>query len=115
MVLNHGQTLWVTGGRDNTTVNVTPAGSNPGPDLPLAVDGHCLLQINSTTVMMIGGVTVGSYSKQSWILNLESGLWIRGPDMKFRRDKLACGVISDSIDGTPLVIAAGGFSGQFHK
>jgi hypothetical protein len=53
-------TLWVTGGlTDNVyhkdTEFVQLNGTRPGPDLPIEVAYHCLVALNSTTILLIGG------------------------------------------------------------
>jgi N-acetylneuraminic acid mutarotase len=53
-------TLWVTGGNYNfgllaSTEYVTMTKTMPGPDLPMGLDGHAMVVINSTCSMVIGG------------------------------------------------------------
>ena len=53
--------LWVTGGFYhnfevvNSTEYVTMTKTMPGPDLPIALDAHAMVPINSTCSMVIGG------------------------------------------------------------
>ena len=52
--------LWVTGGRSDvelhaSTEYVTMTQTMPGPDLPIALEAHAMVAINSTCSMVIGG------------------------------------------------------------
>ena len=53
--------LWVTGGFNhnigvlNSTEYVTMTKTMPGPDLPMALEAHAMVPINSTYSMVIGG------------------------------------------------------------
>ena len=55
--------LWVTGGRIDccnslaSTEYVTMTGSLHGPDMPMALDSHAMVAINSTFSLVIGGYT----------------------------------------------------------
>ena len=54
--------LWVTGGSSNvglhaSTEYVTMTQTMPGPDLPIALEAHAMVAINSTCSMVIGGHT----------------------------------------------------------
>ena len=111
-----GHRLWVTGGYDendkklNSTEFVDPESETvqPGPDLPEAVYGHCLVKTDATTAMLIG---YHSYGYRSWFFNFvqEEKGWVEGPDLHIGRSHHACGVISDlGYDAKKIVIAAGG-------
>ena len=59
-VVLSNNTLWVTGGYDQsgkkTTELVTKEGkTSKGPDLPLALYGHAIVAINSDVFILIGG------------------------------------------------------------
>ena len=52
--------LWVTGGTNHngllaSTEYITMTKTMPGPDLPMALDSHAMVAINSTCSMVIGG------------------------------------------------------------
>jgi hypothetical protein len=53
--------LWVTGGSNHivglhaSTEYVTITKTMPGPDLPMALEAHAMVAINSTCSMVIGG------------------------------------------------------------
>jgi hypothetical protein len=44
----------------------------PGPDLPLELEHHCLVTLNDTTVLLIGGEPADlSHSKATFYCNTE--------------------------------------------
>ena len=54
-------TLWITGGEDGANylkstefvfVNQPPI---EGPDLPFAISGHCMVQVDARTIFIVGG------------------------------------------------------------
>ena len=51
--------LWITGGYGNgplaSSEYIRLAGSSLGPDLPMALEAHAMVAINSTCSMVIGG------------------------------------------------------------
>ena len=61
-IVFNGNALWVTGGfYDNigvldSTEYVTMTKTMPGPNLPMALEAHAMVPINSTCSMVIGGV-----------------------------------------------------------
>jgi len=49
---------WVTGGTNDTSTEILVNGAwVPGPELPTAMFGHCLLKLNSEKYFITGGVT----------------------------------------------------------
>ena len=53
--------LWITGGYNHyfgvlaSTEYVTMTKTMPGPDMPIALEGHTMVAINKTCSMIIGG------------------------------------------------------------
>jgi hypothetical protein len=58
-------------------------------ELPVGNMLHCIVELNSTTLMMIGGTLEGpasSYSPKTFIRNSENNQgWIEGPPLKAAR------------------------------
>ena len=57
----NNSTLWITGGEDGANylkstefvfVNQPPI---EGPDLPFAISGHCMVQVDARTIFIVGG------------------------------------------------------------
>jgi hypothetical protein len=64
LTLRTGGWLSMTEEITNSTEFVRMTGSSPGPDLPLEVAAHCIVSLNDTTVLLIGGeLADGTYSK----------------------------------------------------
>ncbi len=62
LLLMGDSTVWVTGGFNGQTaessteyVSFSSRTTTPGPNLPDLVERHCLIQINSSTVILYGG------------------------------------------------------------
>ena len=121
IVLDDGHSLWITGGNQfptgtlDTTELVSSDGSVTwGPKLPEKREDHCLVGINSTTVMLIGGSDKGGglreFSDKTWFFNTGSKQWSRGPDLNTGRIIQSCGVLTDKGNGHQLVIVTGGWT-----
>ena len=79
--------------------------------MPLnTIDFHCMVQLNSTTVMVIGG-TQGreSQSPKTYFFNMESKVWSEGPQLHYGRSGHGCATIRrDNQSDLFSVIVAGG-------
>lgn len=103
--------LWVTGGLgsfgvyDSTELYLDGVWTN-GPSLAEGLYGHCQVQINSTTSMILGGYSlVGGESHRTWFYDWTGqGNLKAGPLMNFARTDHFCAY----IPATKLVIVAGG-------
>jgi hypothetical protein len=69
--------LLVTGGWDvsgsdlNSAEMLTEEGWESNiPSLPVTINAHCMVTVNSTTVMVIGGLQKGDYSEKNIFLHL---------------------------------------------
>jgi hypothetical protein len=118
-------TLWITGGLINVTVRtrstefVNPTGTRPGPDLPHTVAWHCLVSLNETTVLLIGGeVPSGTVSKNTWYYNNDHHTWTTGPSLINGRAHHSCAMFKrlwlnspqHRYMNTDTVIVAGGYN-----
>ena len=109
--------LWITGGDVNgdgvggliSTDILSSNGTKRGPDLPTDVAMHCLVRLNSTTAMLIGGEGNGNGSG-TWFFDFGSKTWSKGPDLKIPRWKHSCGVIYDTKNCDQLVVVTGGMN-----
>jgi hypothetical protein len=117
VVLN-GNTLWMTGGAldgdvpTNSTEFVQPTGTRRGPDLPLEIGDHCLVSLNDTTILLIGG-WVGHWtgSKATFYYNTDHETWTEGPSLITGRAGHSCALFKSPQDGTTdTVIVTGGYS-----
>jgi hypothetical protein len=117
LVLNHSH-IWITGGLDGnqdrlSSTELVSVGqpTSKGPELPKAVYGHCLVRVNDSTALLIGGFD-GWFSDESYYMSLEDQSWSQGLNLKEGRYAHTCGVFKSSVhQGRTVVIAAGGHNG----
>jgi hypothetical protein len=86
----------------NSTLFINP-NSEPqvteGPDTPKPVSGHCLVQINETTILMTGG----GGSNETYFFNVNTSNWTQGPNMIENRTFHSCGIFYLNKQLTVLV------------
>jgi N-acetylneuraminic acid mutarotase len=84
------------------------------PSLPVTISYHCMVTINSTTVMVIGGKQNGQYSGKTFYLTFGEKSWTEGPELKFNRVWHSCGKIRRNKDSQEMsIIVAGGWDGSY--
>jgi hypothetical protein len=105
--------LLVTGGYDQSTLMLTAEGwQTTIPSMPIGVACHCMVSVNSTTVMAIGGYRsdLGGVSGTTFYFTLGKQNWMAGPELKNIRQQLSCGKIKKDKDSQEMsIIVAGGF------
>ena len=110
--------LWVTGGYGgnleflSSTELIGPSGPVPGPELPIEVEQHCLVRLDETRVMLIGGFDNTAYetSANTHIYNFETASWSNGPALNQARKLLGCGAFKSAAHGgKTMVVVAGGY------
>jgi hypothetical protein len=82
-------------------------------ELPNEVWLHCLVKINSTTLLLIGGKETGSRSTaRTHFFHADKNQWIPGPTLNKVRHAAGCGVLNWMNPQTnqmeKIVVAAGG-------
>ncbi len=110
--------LLVTGGYDGSSLNSAEMLTEEGwesniPSLPVTIYAHCMVTVNSTTVMVIGGIdTFGEYSGQTFYFTFGEKSWTEGPKLKNKRIWLSCGKIRRNKESQEMsIIVAGGWDG----
>jgi hypothetical protein len=109
--------LLVTGGFDesgsnlNSTEMLIEEGWESNiPSLPVTIVAHCMVTVNSTTVMVIGGVQNGQYSGKTFYFTFGEESWTEGPELKNKRRWHSCGKIRRNKQSQEMsIIAAGGW------
>jgi hypothetical protein len=108
--------LLVTGGFDgsvslNSTEILTEEGWESNlPSLPVTIHCHCMVTVNSTTVMAIAGKQNGQISGKTFYFTFGEESWTEGPELKNTRNDLSCGKIRrNKISQELSIIVAGGF------
>ena len=113
--------LLVTGGYSgvgsavlNSTEILTEEGWKNKIPLHLgAIRYHCMVTVNSTTVMVIGGYQNGQLSGKTFLYTFGEKSWIEGPDLKYKRQHHSCGKIKRDKDNQEMsIIVAGGWDGS---
>ncbi len=78
-----------------------------------AVSGHCIVHINSSTVLSIGGLNIQGPMKSTFFYNKNKNKWTPGPSLNTARVDLTCGILlwrnSTSANIEKVVVAAGGW------
>ncbi len=142
--VDNGKTLWVTGGQGikiggfgtlRSTELVSLKGeatsiyqekrlatftSQPGPELPVDVSDHCLVKLNSSTAMLIGG---RGANQSSYFLEIpvhekkeEQVKSVRGPKLLVKRREHSCGVLVNPGDGNrQVLVVAGGWNEELYR
>jgi hypothetical protein len=84
------------------------------PFLPITVYGHCMVTVNSTTVIVIGGAQNGQVSGKTFYFTLGAISWTEGPRLKINRFYFSCGIIRSNKVGQEMsIIVAGGWNGSY--
>jgi hypothetical protein len=110
--------LLVTGGYDgsaylNSAEMLTEEGwDSKLPSLPVTISYHCMVTINSTTVMVIGGFQNG-YSGKTFYFTFGEESWTAGPELKNKRRWHSCGKIRRNKESQEMsIVVAGGEDGS---
>jgi N-acetylneuraminic acid mutarotase len=106
--------LLVTGGEDdidsytNSAEMLTEEGWESNiPSLPFTIAYHCMVTVNSTTVMVIEGNQ--NYPGKTFYFTLGEESWTEGPELKNERFVHSCGKIRRNKESQEMsIIVAGG-------
>ena len=79
------------------------------PSLPAAIYAHCMIAVNSTTVIAIGGSNGQWSSNKTFYYTFGDENWTEGPQLKNQRGYFGCGKIRKGNDSQEMsLIVAGG-------
>ena len=68
-------------------------------DLPVGVDNHCMVLINTSTAMLIGGSTEDAYfSGKTYFYNFADDIWTEGPNLIKGRLAHSCAMVKKDKD-----------------
>ena len=114
-IVINDNTLWVTGGWNGyaggylaSTEYVTVTGTMIGPVLPMAIQYHAMVAINSTCSMVIGGYSNGYSFASTFYYDHNEEEWINGPSLMQARYDHAAGIVTDEVTGEHFVAVTGG-------
>jgi hypothetical protein len=105
--------LLVTGGYVGHPLNSAEMLTEEGwesnlPSLPSEIAWHCMVTVNSTTIMVIAGL-----HRETFYFNFEEKSWNKGPELKHGRSYQSCGRIRrDKKSQEMSTIVAGGWDGS---
>merc|ERR1712029_375599 len=111
VVLSNGE-LWIQGGYDgnvnrlSTSETMSLQGSQYGMELEKGISGHCSMMINATTAFITGGYT-GSYSRETYFIDIHNWKLTKGPQMEEARNYHGCAVFLHNYKNYAVV--AGGW------
>ncbi len=84
------------------------------PSLPVTVWAHCMVTVNSTTVMVIGGSQNYKASGKTFYFTFGEESWTEGPELKKKRVHHSCGRIRKNNESQEMsIIVAGGLNGTY--
>ena len=92
---------------DTEIISVSESKTEDGFELPFGIEEHCSVLINSTTVMVLGGRSIGSTLDSTYFINLETLQVTPGPEMQQARRIFGCAVFEHNQQS--FVIASGGY------
>ena len=106
------EALWITGGStyesQTTTEFVHSGGILGGESLPYAMTQHCVVKLNDSTVLFIGGFNTSSSYFHTFTENFY-GIWSEGPSLSKPRHGHACGIFEQG-DQTLIYVTGGSTS-----
>ena len=114
-VLLNATTMWITGGKNDgtalsSTEYVTLDGSTKGINLPFTVSGHCMVKLDETVILLVGGEQDEKISEKTYVINVTNEFDItEGPSLNRTRSNHGCGILKDEF-GNEIVVVVGGNS-----
>ena len=116
IVLNETR-LWVSGGigekwnhmnsSEYISLDQPP---EDGPELPFTVSSHCMVQVDSKSIYLIGGYQNGiPSSDKTWIIDPTNNFEMKeGPKMKYARHEHSCATMR--LNNKIFIVVFGGHS-----
>ena len=77
-----------------------------------SLHGHCVVAINKTTVLVIGGENDNGISNKTHVYNFDFDKWYIGPELLKERSFHACGVFQNSTNWMIAVIGGENDQGE---
>ena len=79
-----------------------------GPELPLAINAHCMLRLNSTTIAVLAGFASSPWgnNRRMWYYHVQDDQWVEGPSMRVGRRWAGCGTFKYG-DSTYILVVGG--------
>ena len=84
---------------------MNPPSTRYGPTLPKGLFAHCSVIAGDTIFVIVGG----GYTKETLIIDVETGKITNGPDMSFARYYHACATYINE-KGENIILVVGGYN-----
>ena len=69
------------------------------------VEDHCIVLVNSTSAMIIGGQKRNiEYSSETTLYHFDSNTWTRGPDLNIGRERHSCGMVKKNNETVEVAL-----------
>ena len=119
VVLNETRLL-VTGGMDENGRDLNSSEfisldqpPEDGPKLPVIVSGHSMVQVDSTSIYLIGGWQDNKKSEKTWIIDAKDNFAIKeGPPMN--KPRVGHSSATMKLNNKVFIIVVGGWSRRSH-
>ena len=84
--------------------------------LPEAIADHCIVNLNHSLLMLMGGGNSTDFFNKTWLFNTLKGRWMQGPDLLTSRSHHSCGLMNwlnpkNQMREKVVVVAGGYFEG----
>jgi len=112
---NHTK-LFLTGGKNKQYLATTEILMKGGFEkalvkLPIDISGHCMILLNRTSIIVIGGEQEVVTLAKTYILRTENMQWSNGPQLSVPRSFHSCAKIAkNSMETEQSIIVAGGWT-----
>ena len=82
------------------------------PPIPVTISSHCMVALNSSAIMVIGGIQNGvQYQAKTFILDINKCNWVEGPTLMTGRNAHRCARIATNGLGSSLsTVVIGGLN-----
>lgn len=87
-----------------------------GPDLPVKIAMHCMVKLNSSMAMIIGGMEnsissgTSHYTSRTYFYSATDQTFTMGPKLLYGRSHASCGVLKGEKSSD--IVVAGGWNGK---
>jgi hypothetical protein len=85
------------------------------PSLPVYIVCHCMVTVNSTSVMAIAGEQKSESSGKTFYFTFGEESWIEGPELNYKRNFQSCGKIRRDTESEEMsiIVAGGSYAGSY--
>ena len=108
------QVIWLTGtSRSSQITSLTENKVGAGPEIPIAINAHCMLRLNSTTVAVLAGFEPSPWKNNNrmWYYHVQDDQWVEGPSLRVGRRWAGCGTFMYE-DSTYILVVGGTDAGK---